>query len=120
MRVGVFQFRGSASISDNHEAIIRAIAKASQNKVRLLVFQECATCGYPPVETPATKNINFEILNLYLQEIKQLAKKYDMYIALGTIRKQSFKCYNSVQLIDPNGELIGNYDKRALWGVGFR
>lgn len=116
MRVGVFQFRGSASISDNHEAIIRAITNASQNKVRLLVFQECATCGYPPVETPTIKNINFEILNLYLQEIKQLAKKYDMYIALGTIRKQSSKYYNSIQLIDPNGELIGNYDKRALWG----
>jgi omega-amidase len=116
MKVGVFQFRGSDSVSENHEAIIRAITSASQNKVRLLVFQECATCGYPPIETLAIEKINFEILNSYLQEIKQLAKKYDMYIVLGTIRKQSSKYYNSVQLIDPNGEIIGNYDKRALWG----
>lgn len=116
MKVGVFQFPGSDNISDNHEAIIRAITSAFQNKVRLLVFQECATCGYPPVETPDIEKINFESLNLYLQEVKQLAKKYSMYIALGTIRKQNFKYYNSVQLINPNGELIGNYDKRALWG----
>jgi omega-amidase len=116
MKIGVFQFRGSDSISDNHEAIKRAITTAYQNKVRLLVFQECATCGYPPVETTAIEKINFEILNSYFQEIKQLANKYNMYIALGTIRTQNSKHYNSIQLIDPNGELIGNYDKRALWG----
>lgn len=61
MRVGVFQFPGCDNISDNHEAIKRAITKASQNNIRLLVFQECATCRYPPVETPAIGNINFEI-----------------------------------------------------------
>lgn len=116
MKVGVFQFHGSDSISDNHEAIIRAIINASQSKVRLLVFQECATCGYPPVETPTIEKINFEILNSYFQEIKQLAKNHDMYIVLGTVRKQISKYYNSLQLIDPNGEIIGNYDKRALWG----
>ena len=51
MRVAVFQFNCSDSISDNHDAIKRAIINASEYKVRLLVFQECATCGYPPVET---------------------------------------------------------------------
>ncbi len=116
MRVGVFQFDCRDNISDNHEAIKRAIISAAENKVRLLVFQECATCGYPPVETPSIKNIDFKTLDLYLQEIKQLAQKYDMYIALGTIRKQNSKCYNSMLLIDYKGEIIGNYDKRALWG----
>ncbi|MBU3143757.1 hypothetical protein [Clostridium sp. CF012] len=71
MRVGVFQFKGSDNISDNHEAIIRAITRASQNKVRLLVFQECATCGYPPVEIPIIKEINFEILNSYLHGLSK-------------------------------------------------
>ena len=116
MKVGVFQFSGSDSIFDNHEAIISAITSAYKNKVRLLVFQECATCGYPPVETSSIKRINFEILDSYLQEIMQLAKKYDMYIVLGTIREHNSKYYNSLQLIAPNGEVLGNYDKRALWG----
>jgi omega-amidase len=39
-----------------------------------------------------------------------------MYIVLGTIRIQKSMCYNLLQLIGPNGESIGNYDKRALWG----
>ena len=116
MKVGVFQFRGSDNISVNHETIVRGITTAAQSKVRLLVFQECAACGYPPVETPAIEKINFETLNSYFQEIKQFAKKYDMYIALGTIRRQGQVYFNSLQLINPNGELIGNYDKRALRG----
>jgi omega-amidase len=116
MRIGVFQFSGSASIHDNHEAIIRAINSAAQNKVRLLAFQECAACGYPPVEAPSPEKIDFEILSSYYQEIKELAKKHEMYIALGMIRREGAKYYNSLQLIGSDGEIIGNYDKRALWG----
>lgn len=98
MKVGVFQFRGSGSITGNHKAIVRAITIASQNKVRLLVFQECASCGYPPVEIAAIDKIDFEIMNSYLQEVKQLAKYYDMYIALGTIRDQNSRYYNSIHI----------------------
>ena len=116
MIIGVFQFPGSHDITDNHEAIKRAITSAAQKGVRLLVFQECATCGYPPVETLAVDKINYEFLSSYLLEIKQLAKKHDMYIALGTIRKDDSRYYNSIQLINPKGEIAGNYDKRALWG----
>lgn len=116
MKVGVFQFSSSDNSSDNHNRITKAIINAAKEKVRLLVFQECATCGYPPVETPTIESIDFEILNTYLQEIKQLAKNYNMYIALGTIREENSKHYNSIQLIDPNGKIIGTYDKRALWG----
>jgi omega-amidase len=116
MKIGVFQFRGSDSILDNYNAIKRAITMAAHNQVRLLVFQECATCGYPPVETPSIDIINFETLNCYLQEIRRLANQHSMYIAIGTIRKQNSLFFNSIQLIDPKGDVIGNYDKRALWG----
>jgi omega-amidase len=116
MKIGVFQFRGSDSIFDNFNAIKRAIIQASHNKIRLLVFQECAACGYPPVETSTINSINFEALGECLQKVKELANEYKMYIVVGTIRKQNSSYYNSVQVIGPNGNLIGVYDKRALWG----
>lgn len=116
MRVGVFQFSGSSNINDNYKAITRAIEEASQNKVRLLVFQECATCGYPPVETSELNNIDFQVLNSIIHEIRLLAKENNMYIGLGTIRRNSSKYYNSLHLISPTGDIIGNYDKRMLWG----
>lgn len=116
MRVGVFQFSSSDNTSDNYNKIVKAITTASNKNIRLLVFHECAICGYPPVERPTIESVDFIVLDYYLQEIKQLAKKYSMYIALGTIREQNSKHYNSIQLINPNGEIIGGYDKRALWG----
>ncbi|HBV66827.1 MAG TPA: carbon-nitrogen hydrolase family protein [Clostridiales bacterium] len=116
MRVGVFQFPGSSNITENYKYIIRAIEEAAENKVRILVFQECAACGYPPVETPEIENIDFELLNSVIIKVRLLAKENDMYIALGTIRKESSKYYNSLLLINSDGDVIGNYDKRILWG----
>ncbi len=116
MKVGIFQFPGSSIITENYKYIIRAIEEAAQNKVRLLVFQECAACGYPPVETPEIDNIDFIYLNTVMNEIRLFAKENDMYIAMGTIRKQYSTYYNSLLLINPDGDVFGNYDKRILWG----
>jgi omega-amidase len=116
MRIAVFQFQESYDITENHKAIIRAIVSASEKKVRLLVFQECAACGYPTIESSHIRNIEFEGLASNLKEIQEYAEKYGMYIALGTIRKDGLSHYNTIQLINPKGELVGTYDKRALWG----
>ena len=115
MRIAVFQFGSNENINNNFNAIKRAVTQAYENKVRLLVFHECAICGYPPLETDINK-INFDLLNDCIKEIEQLAKKYDMYIAVGTIRRIESKNYNSITLINPHGEIVGNYDKRALLG----
>jgi predicted amidohydrolase len=115
MRIAVFQFGSNENINNNFNAIKRAVTQAYENKVRLLVFHECAICGYPPRETDINK-INFDVLNNCIKEIEQLAKKYDMYIAVGTIRRIESKNYNSITLINPHGEIVGNYDKRALLG----
>lgn len=115
MRIAVFQFGSNENINNNFNAIKRAVIQAYENKVRLLVFHECAICGYPPIETDINK-INFDLLNDCIKEIEQLAKKYDMYIAVGTIRRIESKNYNSIALINPHGEIVGNYDKRALLG----
>jgi len=116
MKIAVFQFKSSGNIDENIEAIKRGIKQATENKVRLLVFHECATCGYPPIETPNVNQINFEHLAKHEQIIKQLANTHNIYIALGTIREVDNKRYNSTIVIDPNGKVMGTYDKRALWG----
>ena len=115
MRIAVFQFGSNEDINNNFNAIKRAVVQAHENKVRLLVFHECAVCGYPPRETDINK-IDFDELNNCIKKIEQLAKKYDMYIAVGTIRRIESKNYNSITLINPHGETVGNYDKRALIG----
>jgi len=116
MKIAAFQFGSTENIDHNFDAIKRATKEAFQNKVRLLVFHECALSGYPPLETPDINRIDFDKLSAYTLEIQHLAKKYNMYIVLGTIIKTDNQYYNSTLLIDPHGEIIGRYDKKALWG----
>jgi omega-amidase len=115
MLVGVFQFHGKG-MENNFEAIAGAVAGAAQKGVRLLVFHECALTGYPPVEIPGVYEIDFDAMESRLNEIRELAKEHGMYLALGMIRREGSDCYNSIRLIGPDGEIAGNYDKRALWG----
>ncbi len=116
MVVGVFQFLGSGNLSQNQDAILRGISEASKAGVRLLVFQECASTGYPPVELSSIDAIDFKLLEVNESVIKKMAKKHNMFIALGTIRKDESGFFNSIKLIGPKGDDIGYYDKRALWG----
>jgi omega-amidase len=116
MIIGVFQFNSGANIGTNSEAIYRAINQAANENVRLLVFHECAACGYPPIETPDINKIDYAASGELFNQVCQLAKENNMYIALGMIRQDSAKRYNSIRLISPEGTLIGDYDKRAQWG----
>jgi len=116
MRIGAFQFRASDNLRENHVKITAAIEQAAKENVRLLVFQECATCGYPPMERPDVESIDFRALRNHVEGIATLAQKHDIYIAIGTIIKKDEHVFNSTQLIDPQGKTLGTYDKRALWG----
>ena len=115
MKIAAFQFDSGGGLAQNFSAIERAISEAAKNKVRLLVFHECALSGYPPVDLDIGE-IDFRALATYTAKNQQLAKEHDLYIAIGTIREQDGKRYNSTLLINPDGEIAGIYDKRALWG----
>lgn len=115
MKIGVFQFAGSGDINANCQSIVRGMQLAADAGVRLLVFQECALCGYPPIETDI-EAIDYAVLETCLNKIKAQAKALGLYIALGAIYKEADKRYNSILLLSPEGAVTGRYDKRALWG----
>jgi len=116
MRTAVFQFGSTENIDDNFAAIKRGISQAVARKVRLLVFHECAACGYPPTETPDIGQIDFGLLQRRIEEIKDLAKRHELFIAVGTILRTGHERSNSILLINPQGAVAGSYAKRALWG----
>lgn len=116
MRIGVFQFASGSDIQANGDSICKAIRNASKAKVRLLVFHECAACGYPPIETPDINGIDYGALDALYARVCQLAKECNLYVAVGMIRQENGKRYNSIRVISPEGVPLGDYDKRALWG----
>lgn len=100
----------------NTGIICRAIRMASARDVRLLVFQECALCGYPPVETASIADIDVLHAEECIQTIAATVRDCDMYAAVGTVRREGDACYNALRLLGPSGETLGYYDKKALWG----
>jgi len=116
LKAGAFQFAACESIENNLEALKRGIAKATDENVRLLLTQECAVCGYPPIEVSSIQDIDRARQSEAFQEISKLAKKHEMYIALGMVTFSEEKPYNSIQLVSPDGTHLKPYHKRALWG----
>ncbi|MEW6403628.1 MAG: carbon-nitrogen hydrolase family protein [Chloroflexota bacterium] len=116
LKIGAFQFAACESIESNLTAIKRGIERAADGNVRLLLTQECAVCGYPPIEVPSVNAIDKTCQYEAYQEISKLAKKYKMYIALGMVTFDESNTYNSIWLIHPDGQDLKPYHKRALWG----
>ncbi len=115
LRVGAYPFASTGSIPQNLSKICGAIRQAAAEQVRLLVFHECALCGYPPIETQMERISPGEIEAALLQ-IGALTRECRLYAAVGTVRFEGQKRYNSLFLFDDTGRQIGCYDKKALWG----
>ena len=115
MKIGVYPFASTNNIADNLSKMSSAIDQAASEHVRLLVFHECALCGYPPVETSIDEIDNAEVESA-LARISALAEKHHMFIAVGTVRIEEGKRFNSIVLYDDGGRCKGHYDKMALWG----
>jgi omega-amidase len=115
MRFALFQFSINKNPLVNYQKIENAILQAKENGGKVLVTQECALSGYPPIEIDSINDIDFEKQENEFQKICSLAKENGIYVLLGLIRKADDKIKNSIAIISPSGE-IDFYDKRALWG----
>ncbi|TFH89426.1 carbon-nitrogen hydrolase family protein [Vibrio ouci] len=115
MKFALLQFPVSRDPNDNYAQIKQAIRDAQQQGAQVLVTQECALSGYPPVEIRSVAEIDFEQQAAAFEEIVQLVKDKQMHVFLGLIRPCGDKVANSVAIISPSGE-VQYYDKRALWG----
>lgn len=116
IKVAAFQFHGSGNIKNNLLSIERGIKEAAKQNVRLLITQECALCGYPPVEVDSVNSIDFDLIHESISKIKQIAIDNNMYIALGTVQCNQNNYFNSIEIITPSNEELPSYNKRALWG----
>lgn len=115
MKIGLYPFASGADMAENLRHITQGASLAAQQGVELLVFHECALCGYPPLET-AIETVTPDAVASGLAQVSALAKQHAMYIAVGTVRFEDSARYNAVALYGPDGDLMGYYDKQALWG----
>lgn len=115
MIIGAYQFKVTSNIEYNLKFIKSAIRSAAKEKVKLLVFPECALTGYPPRDIDSSSDIDFDKLDIAYGELQEISTEYEIGIVVGTITKDEEKYYNSALVFLPNGQRK-LYHKRALWG----
>ena len=115
MRLAAYQFAACGDIDRNFKIIKKAIWQASENKVDLIIFPECALTGYPPRDIAGADSINANVVSESIQELQKLADELDINIIVGTIYYANLKYYNRAYLLSPK-KIKRWYDKRALYG----
>lgn len=103
---------------ENKENILRMIDKAADVHPQLMVLPECAYPAYYISPLMVKNSLEFHKSTLELiAEVKQRAKLYKCYIALGIVETDLTKniFYNSALLINPEGQEIIRFRKSYLW-----
>lgn len=116
MKIGLFQFACCNSIEKNYYSMISAIKNAKENKVRLLLFPECALTGYPPIEVCSVSEIDFLLVNKFIDKLFIHCMENEISIVFGSVFNSNNEISNRLIFIDYKKGKIEYYLKRALWG----
>jgi predicted amidohydrolase len=114
IRIASCQFPVSADILLNLKWIQDQMIEASLKKADIVHFPECALSGYPGTDMPSLDHFNWQQLLGATDSVLDLADRLDLWVVLGSIHRidMDVKPYNSLYVINPEGEVIDRYDKR--------
>ncbi len=118
LRISLVQ---ASSVPDKEETI-KKIEKysqqASQQKSNLIVFPEIFMFYSPPEESKDIRSVKAEYLHgEYVEKVRNIARKNNIYIITGVYEKVKgkSKIFNTVIIVNGEGNLIGVYRKTHLY-----
>lgn len=115
MRIAAYQFAVCGDIIQNLDIIEKAISKAKNQNIDLIIFPECCLTGYPPRDISKSSDVDFEMVSKACVKLQRIADDKDISFIVGTIYKENDNIYNRAILFQPD-RIQETYDKRALWG----
>lgn len=116
LKIASTQFAVCSNIDKNLLAIKKQVKIAAQNKADLVHFSECCLSGYGGFDFEKY-NAETEIqIKSAIHEIRKLAKIHSIWIIFGThfFEGKQENPYNSLFVINSEGEIEIRYDKRLL------
>lgn len=116
LKVATCQFPVTGDLNSNAQYIKKFIKEAAQSNADIVHFSEAALTGYPPSDIPSFENYDWQALRQQSYEIMTLAKKYNIWIILGSAHfiSKDEKPLNSLYIISNEGKLVDRYDKMML------
>ena len=118
LRIATCQFPVSGDVNNNANYIKKFIKEAALHHADIVLFSEASLTGYPPLNIPSFENYDWKTLKQRTKEIMDMAKKYHIWVILGSahyISKEE-KPLNSLYIISNEGKIVDRYDKSMLTG----
>jgi len=108
MKVACVQLDVTADLNENAERIIRHLEVEARQKVRLVVFPECALSSY---DVGIIGRLAPARIEAALDRIGAACRKFNINAVVGTAFGRDGKWYNGACVIDPQGRIIKRYAK---------
>ena len=117
MRVACIQVLTDSNLYENLKKIKKQIFISIKQKADLIITPEVSSV-FSFDKKKLLKELNSLQKDLFVNEIKKIAKKYKKWILIGSIvSKDKGKLYNRSVLINPKGLINMYYDKRHMFDV---
>lgn len=111
LRVASVQLRSSRDLSNNLARINQHIRECAAQRVRVVVFPECALSGY--FEDTAT-NLTAVQLSEAHRQIADTCRELGIHAIVGTPHRDGERLFNSAVVFSPEGTIVERYHKVQL------
>ncbi len=117
MKVGLLQLTSSDDPEENLARTIALIRHGASKGARFIATPEVTNC-VSTSRTHQTAVLRIEEEDLHLEELSRLAASLGLWLSIGSLAlKSGDRFVNRSFLIDPNGEVVGRYDKIHMFDV---
>lgn len=116
LKIATSQFAVCSEIGKNLSVMKKQIKIAAEKKAKLIHFPECCLSGYGGIDFEKYSPETEKQIQNGISAIQKAAKHYKIWVIFGThffVGKME-KPFNSLFVIDKNGEIEHRYDKRLL------
>ena len=107
MKIGLVQYNPSWESKEENKKKICKLIKKDFKESSLLIFPEMTLTGFTMKPEKFSEPLTGDSFGFF----SDIALKYKIFIAAGLIEKDNGDYFNSLVLINPEGELISSYRK---------
>ena len=105
------------AIEANRAALLSLLEEAAEAGAQLVVFPECATCGYNHPGLQAARQVAEPLPGPTSQLLVERCGQLGVHVVVGLLERVGAAVYNTAALIGPEG-LVGHYRKTHLPCIG--
>ena len=119
LKIATCQHEVNADLDANLFHILQLINDAKNQEADIAHFPECNLVGYGGLQHERIEANDYEPIRSAIGEIKNACKNHSMYAVFGThvFEKGISKPFNSLILVNSEGDEVCRYDKRILTGT---